>query len=203
MQPLRPIFHAGVLLGLFSVLALGLVALGFHGTKARIAANERTALLQSLATLVAGTGFDNDLLADTLTVTDLNLGTDQAVTLYRARKQGTPMAIVLPVLAPDGYNGTIHLLVAIQTDGTLAGVRVLSHRETPGLGDSIDDHRSGWILGFTGRSLENPREPSWKVQRDGGAFDQFTGATITPRAVVKAVYKALVFFQRNRGWLFE
>lgn len=111
--------------------------------------------------------------------------------------------MVLSPVAPDGYNGAIKLLVAVRTDGSLAGVRVVSHRETPGLGDPIDTDKSDWIFAFDGRSLDNPSEARWKVKRDGGDFDQFTGATITPRAVVKAVYQTLIFFERHKDRLFE
>ena len=104
-------------------------------------------------------------------------------------------------VAPDGYAGAIRLLVAVAPDGRLLGVRVLSHKETPGLGDAIDSRRSGWIGAFAGRSLEDPREDRWKVRKDGGDFDQLTGATVTPRAVVRAVRNALVYFDRHRDAL--
>jgi electron transport complex protein RnfG len=199
----RPVLNAAAVLGLFAVLGMGLVALVHNGTAERIAANERTVLLHTLETLVPAESFDNDILADTVTVHDSTLGTEQPVTVYRARRHGRPVAAVLSPVAPDGYNGAIRLLAAIRADGTLAGVRVIGHRETPGLGDFIDADKSGWILGFDGRSLNDPPESRWKVKRDGGDFDQFAGATITPRAVVKAVYKALVFFERHKARLFD
>jgi electron transport complex protein RnfG len=202
MKPAKPILRAAAVLGSFSVLALGLVSLVHDGTAARIAANERAALLRSLENLVPADRFDNDPPTDTLAVTDPALGTDRPVTVYRARKHGQPAAAVLSPIAPDGYNGAIRLLVAIAADGTVLGVRVLDHRETPGLGDPIDDTRSNWIFGFDGRSLGDPPESLWKVRRDGGRFDQFAGATITPRAVVEAVRRTLVFFGRNRERLF-
>jgi electron transport complex protein RnfG len=113
------------------------------------------------------------------------------------------VALLLSPVAPNGYSGAIRLLAAIRPDGTLAGVRVLEHRETPGLGDAIEARRSNWILGFEGRSLGNPEPLRWKVRRDGGDFDQFAGATVTPRAVVQSVYEALVFFKDRRDRLFE
>ena len=113
-----------------------------------------------------------------------------------------PVAVVLALIAPDGYGGPIKLLVGINADGSLAGVRVVNHHETPGLGDAIDTRRSNWILGFTGRSLGDPSPAQWAVRKDGGVFDQFTGATITPRAVVKAVKRALVYFEAHRDTLF-
>jgi electron transport complex protein RnfG len=203
MNSPRSVLNAAAVLGLFAVIGIGLVALVHDGTEARIAANERAVLLRTLETLVPAASFDNDILADTITARLSALGTGQAVTVYRARRHGQPVAAVLSPVAPDGYNGAIKLLVAIQADGTLAGVRVIGHRETPGLGDFIDADKSGWILGFDGRSLNDPPESRWKVKRDGGDFDQFTGATITPRAVVKAVYTTLVFFERNKARLFD
>lgn len=195
--------HPAAVLGLFALLGLGLVTLVHDHTQSQIAANERAMRLRTLGVLIPAGSFDNDLLADTITVHARALGVDQPVTIYRARQGGEPVAAVLSPVAPDGYNGAIALLVAIRKDGSLAGARVLGHRETPGLGDLIDADKSDWILGFEDRSLENPPEHRWKVKRDGGEFDQFTGATITPRAVVKAVYQTLVFFRSHRDRLFD
>ena len=200
---IRQIALSAALLFLFAVVGVGLVAYTYDHTAERIHDNERKALLRSINELLPADEYDNDIFHDIMTVpgNDL-LGTDEPVTIYRARKQGWPVAAVLSVTAPDGYNGTIKLLVAIKLDGTLAGVRVVSHRETPGLGDGIEIERSDWILGFNNRSLNNPPGKKWKVKRDGGEFDQFTGATITPRAVVKAVHKALLYFQTRHQRLF-
>jgi electron transport complex protein RnfG len=109
---------------------------------------------------------------------------------------------VLTVIAPDGYSGNIKLLVGVYYDGRVAGVRAVSHKETPGLGDYIETGRSDWILGFNGRSLVSPSPGDWRVKPDGGVFDAFTGATITPRAVVRAVYKSLLYFEREKTNLF-
>jgi electron transport complex protein RnfG len=188
-----------LILGLFSVVGTGLVALTYEGTMERIAENERQALLRSLHQLVSPDEHDNDIYADVLTVQDKALlGSKNGVSIYRARMGGQPVAAVINSIAPDGYNGTIKLLVGIYYDGTLAGVRIINHRETPGLGDGIEAERSDWVLGFNGRSLLNPQEAGWKVKKDGGDFDQFTGATITPRAVVKAVYNTLHYYQQHR-----
>ena len=130
------------------------------------------------------------------------LGTSEPVAVYRARKAGQPVALVISPIAPDGYNGSIKLLVGINSDGTLSGVRVVGHRETPGLGDAIDESRSGWIHIFDNKSLGNPLPERWKVKKDGGDFDQLTGATITPRAVVKAVRQALLYYRDNQEALF-
>jgi electron transport complex protein RnfG len=193
---------AAVLL-LFAVIGTLLVALTFEETREQIAANEREALLRKLNVLVPPERYNNAIFEDTTQVIDDHLlGTSDPVSIYRARRDGEPVALVITPVAPDGYSGTIRLLVGINRDGSLAGVRTLAHRETPGLGDKIEAQRSDWILGFEGKSLENPPMESWRVMRDGGAFDQFTGATITPRAVVKAVRNSLIYYRDNHEALF-
>lgn len=192
-----------MLLGGFAVLGSTLVALTWDGTHVRIERNRRAALLQDLNELVPASTHDNDLFTDTTEVVDADLlGTPNAVTTYRARRNGAPTAAILTPVAPEGYGGAIRLLVAIRADGTLAGVRVREHHETPGLGDAIEASRSDWIKGFSGRALGDPELEQWAVRRDGGVFDQFTGATITPRAVVKAVKHALLYFEDHRAELF-
>lgn len=199
----RQILITAIILPLFAMLGTGLVAYTYKNTRNTIAANERAVLLRNLNELVPATRYDNALLHDTITVRDADLlGTRERITVYRARKDGKPVAAIISPIAPDGYSGDIKLLVAINLDGTLAGVRVAAHRETPGLGDAIDVSRNDWILGFTGRSLKNPSDKHWAVKKDGGDFDQFTGATITPRAVVKAVKKSLIYFERHRKTVF-
>ncbi|MBF0256289.1 MAG: RnfABCDGE type electron transport complex subunit G, partial [Gammaproteobacteria bacterium] len=123
--------------------------------------------------------------------------------VYRARLRGEPVAVVLGPVVTEGYSGTINLLVAVNRDGSLAGVRVISHKETPGLGDKMEEEKSDWVLGFNGKSLSHPAEALWKVKRDGGVFDQFTGATITPRAVVKAVKQTLSYVQEQGDRLYR
>lgn len=195
---------SSVLLGMFAIIGSGLVAFTHDNTEERIAANERAFLLRSLHELVTPAMHDNDMFRDVIQVTDNEyLGSKKPVNVYRARKEGKNVAVIINAIAPDGYNGAITLLVAINTTGELIGVRVAKHRETPGLGDAIEVMRSNWILGFSGKSLENPGKKGWYVKRDGGVFDQFTGATITPRAIVKAVYNTLQYFQKNSEILFE
>ncbi|MGR9115470.1 MAG: electron transport complex subunit RsxG [Gammaproteobacteria bacterium] len=194
---------AAKILGLFSLLGLGLVALTFNQTKEKISQNERDALLRSLRSVVSASLYDNDIANDTLEVTDLNKGNAKPSTIYRARKNGEPIAAVITAIAPDGYNGNISLLVGVLADGSLAGVRVVSHKETPGLGDNIDIDRSDWILSFNGKSLSGLSDKQWAVKRDGGIFDQFTGATITPRAVVNSVKNALLYFRNNKEEIFS
>jgi electron transport complex protein RnfG len=191
-----------LILGLFAVAGTGLVALTHDGTAERIAENERQSLLRSLHQIISPDAHDNDIYNDTIAVIDPLLGTNQPVMVYRARLGKLPVAAVLASIAPDGYAGTIKLLVGINYDGSIAGVRVVSHKETPGLGDAIEAERSDWILGFNGHSLREPGEERWKVKKDGGIFDQFSGATITPRAIVAAVHNTLSYYQNNREALF-
>lgn len=194
---------AALILAGFAIVGTGLVAITYFGTRDTIAEAQRKALEASLNQLVPAERYDNSVIDDQLEVLAPEaLGSEQPVTVYRARKKGQPVALFATVVAPDGYSGPIQLLVGVYADGTLAGVRTLSHKETPGLGDRIEEKRSAWILGFAGRSLQNPKSSEWKVKKDGGVFDQFTGATITPRAVVKAIHTFLEYVQTHREPLF-
>lgn len=194
---------AGKALAIFAIVASALVGITYQVTKDQIDANERASLLRSLHVLVPPEQHDNDLYADTiiLDAPELNYR-KQPITVYRARKNNTPVAAIFNVTAPDGYGGPIKLLIAIDREGTVLGVRVISHKETPGLGDAIDIEKSDWITTFEGRTLSNPKEKQWRVKKDGGVFDQFTGATITPRAIVKSVRKTLNYFTENKTKVF-
>ncbi len=192
------------LLFLFTAIGTAVVALSYDITKSQIADNQKKTLLKQLNSLISTDLYDNDLLNDKIEITDKeHLGTTAPVTFYRARKQNQPQAIIFMPIAPDGYGGSIQLLVGITIEGTLLGVRVVSHQETPGLGDLIEEKRSTWIYSFNGLSLEHPPLEKWAVRKDGGIFDQFTGATITPRAIVKAVKKSLIFVQSQKDQLFQ
>jgi len=198
------ILQVGLMLALFAIGATSLVSLTEANTRDKIIENERQTLLAAINALVDSSDYDNDILTDTLLIPRVRqLGTTDFTDVYRARKSGSPVAAVFTSIAPNGYNGKIKLLVGVYFDGTLAGVRVINHKETPGLGDKINVKKSDWILQFKGLSLTNPSESRWKVKKDGGDFDQFTGATITPRAVVTAVKKSLQYFEKNRDELFE
>lgn len=190
-----------ILLGGMTLIGISLVSLVFYLSDSTIQANQRAAVLQNLQQVLPLTLYDNQIENDTLIVTDSQLG-NAATTIYRARKHGKPVAVVIASAAPDGYNGKIALLVAIKLDGRLAGVRVIAHQETPGLGDKIELSRSDWILRFQQQSLARLGLPHWAVKRDGGAFDQFSGATITPRAVVTAVKNTLLYYQNHQQELF-
>ncbi len=186
-----------------AILGAGLVAVSYQVTYKKIVSNQRAALVRSLNTLISHDLYDNDLVNDIIYFQDKELlGADEPVVIYRARLQDQPMAAVLSPIAPDGYNGKIRLLVGVDYDGTLVGVRVVSHQETPGLGDMIEARRSNWIFSFNGLSLNSLSRKGWNVKRDGGIFDQFSGATITPRAVVKAVRNALLFYNDHKAAIF-
>lgn len=192
------------LLTAFSVVGTGIVAIAFNSTKVQIKANEAQTLREQLSALVPANQYDNQLATDIVVVTDpAQLGTSKPVKIYRARLQGEPTAAIFETIAPDGYSGSINLLIAIDSEGIIAGVRVVKHRETPGLGDYIEHTRSNWIFGFDGRSLSNPVSARWKVRKDGGDFDHITGATITPRAIVKAVHRTLQYFANHRDHVFS
>lgn len=199
----RQIIITTIILLLFAISGTALVVYTFDNTRERISANERATLLRKLHQLIPQEQHDNVLLDDTLTIINTPLlGTLEPVTVYRARKAGQPVALVITPVAPDGYSGIIKLLVGINVDGTLNGVRVVAHRETPGLGDAIDEKRSDWIHIFDNRSLQDPLLERWEVKKDGGDFDQLTGATITPRAVVKAIRQTLLYYRDNQDALF-
>ncbi len=198
----RHISWTSLVLASFGFIGTLLIAGTEAITHDRIAANHRQLLLKSLHTLVPAEKMDNDPYQDQILITAPALSKN-TIPVYRVRKEGKPVAVILSPTAPDGYSGSIKLLVGIYLDGTLAGVRVSSHRETPGLGDAIEAQRSDWILDFNGKSLQNLSKKEWAVKRDRGQFDQFTGATITPRAVVNAVYRSLLYFKEHQEVLFS
>lgn len=195
--PAREPLRAAAQLGLAGLLAALLLAGTWVLTREHIVAAEHRAQMAALEIVLPSARYDNDLVADSVQVhADAWLGLAPA-TVHRARLAGEPSALVLEVSAPDGYAGPIRLLVAVAQDGRVLGVRVTGHQETPGLGDDIDVQRSDWITRFTGRALGDPPEDQWAVRRDGGHFDQFAGATVTPRAVVRAVKRCLGFVARH------
>jgi electron transport complex protein RnfG len=201
-RPARRTVHAAIMLAAAAIAAFGLVAVVHEATRDRIAAMARARELARFDQVLGGLPHDNDLLADTVTLRDPELlGTTAAVTAYRARLHGQPVAVLLEFVATDGYSGSIRLLIAVAPDGTVLGVRTVSHHETPGLGDFIDAGKSDWIRRFSGKSLGDPAAARWRVRKDGGDFDQYTGATITSRAVVGAVGRTLQFFTRHRDEL--
>lgn len=168
-------------LGVFAILTVGLIALTFVFTEQKIHAQVRAFEARALKEILPDKTHDNNILDARITIpaNDL-LATSTDKYGYVAFEDGKPIAVILPAIAPDGYAGKIELLVGIYADGTLAGVRAIQHKETPGLGDKIDTKVSDWILQFRGKSLLDPAPEDWGVKKEGGQFDQFTGATITP-----------------------
>ena len=198
------ITRSGWLLGLAGMIVIGVVSLVYSFTYAAIQQSEYQAMLQALDSIIPPDSHDNDMVNDSkILPANKLLGLKKDAQLYRARNDGKIFAVAFPVTAPDGYNGPINLLLAIDRDGKILGARVVSHKETPGLGDRIESRRSDWADGFRDTSLENPGNEKWKVKKDGGIFDQFTGATITPRKIVKAIHTALKFVESDPGVFFD
>jgi electron transport complex protein RnfG len=199
----RSTLQTAINLVFFAVVGTAILASVFYMTHDAIVKSEEAEKLKLITQIVPSSIFDNDIIQDTLSIpADPLLGNVDSTLAYRARIKGEPSAVVLEAVAPDGYSGKINLILAVRANGELAGVRVVSHRETPGLGDYIELPKSPWIKGFDGKSREVYKDADWKVKKDGGQFDYMAGATITPRAVIKAVNKALIYFGENRDKLF-
>lgn len=167
-----------------------------------LAANQQAALLAQLNSLIPAESYNNRITEDKVSLTIPTLSPNSPVTIYRARKQNHPVAALLTVVAPNGYSGEIKLLVAIWSDDSLAGVRVIAHKETPGLGDYIEEKRGPWIHQFDQKSLDNTPITRWKVKKDGGSFNYNTGATITPRAIVAAVGRTLTWVKEHHDAIY-
>ncbi len=198
-----------LILASFAVVVGLTLALIYNSSEEQIEAQKLAAQRQTLATLMPTSKHDNDLITDSISLDpEANnfdkielLGLRENSNFYIARQNHLISGFIFPVIARDGYNGDIELLLGINIDGSISGVRVVQHRETPGLGDKIDLRLSDWILAFNEKSLSNTKTPTWQVKKSGGEFDQFVGATITPRAVVIAVNLALQFYELNKGKL--
>ena len=197
------VLKSGITLATIAVICTTLVATTWHVTRDRIAANEQAWLEQSLQPALAGVFFEGSVSESMLVMEPPHElpGKDPAI-VYRVYAEGEPVAALFAVTAVDGYAGPIRILVGIKTDGTVTGVRILEHRETPGLGDKIESGRSDWVFQFDGRSLDDPVVSRWKLEVDGGEFDQLSGASITPRAVIRAMRETLIYFDANRDSLF-
>ncbi|GAB0148732.1 electron transport complex subunit RsxG [Marichromatium sp. PS1] len=200
---IRPILLAAFVLSAFAVSGVALVVITQAVMDDRIAENQRQAMERKLAAILPAGRADNDPLTDTIEVSARELLGADTTRVYRVRQGDEPVAVILEPVVPDGYAGPIRLLVSVLTDGTVGGVRVLSHHETPGLGDKIEEAKSDWVYGFAGTSLGDPPIERWGVKRDGGDFDQFTGATITPRAIVKAVKNTLIYVDQQGARLYQ
>lgn len=195
----QSIRRSAIGLGIFAVITGGTIAVTQALTEDRITEQSARAEAKALFEIIPESAHNNDLLKDTITLpANKWLNTNGPVTVWVARQNGKPVGMIMPTVAPDGYSGTIKLLVGVDLRGVILGVRVIDHRETPGLGDRIETRKSNWIKDFEGHSLGNPAPREWNVKKNGGVFDQFTGATITPRAVVKAVKRSLAYFKKNK-----
>lgn len=189
------IWYQAGLLGTAALLASLFLGFADRATHQTIAQRQAEDLQASLAEVIPISLHDNTLLDDVLSLQQGPNG--QPVEMYRARLGKRVTGLAFPITGP-GYGGAIQAIIGIDRDGRILGVRVVAHQETPGLGDKIDRRKSDWILSFTGRSLDDPPPHRWRVKKDGGEFDQFTGATITPRALVGAIKQGLEFFDRHR-----
>jgi electron transport complex protein RnfG len=200
----QPIWKSGVTLAVVAAFCTTLVAFTWQQTEERIEANEKAWLERSLQPALAGLFFDSPVTESMIIIPaphDLP-GSEDAI-IYRVFAGETPVAALFVVSARDGYAGAIRFLVGISMDGTVTGVRVLEHRETPGMGDKIETIKSDWVLQFDGHSLQDPEPARWAIKGDGGEFDQLTGASVTPRAVIKAIKQTLQYFDGNHDAIFS
>ncbi len=204
-----PIQKNSQILAIFAIVCTAIVGLVNELTKDKIKAQEQLQLLNTLHSIIEPSRYNNDITQDCVSLSSSLLGGSKSSsinkktsqTAYIARNDSDPIAIAMTSTAPDGYNGNIELIVAINMDDSISGVRVLKHQETPGLGDKIELRKSDWITSFNDKKLLSEKDSRWAVAKDGGMFDQFTGATITPRAIVKAVRKTLFYFKDNKNHL--
>lgn len=195
-----------IVLALFALVTSLILATTNELTYERIEQSEREAAQRALLEIIPLERHDNDMLMDVQPVPEqfwVTLGLKKGGNIHIARDQGQPVAAIIPAVTPDGYSGAISMIIGVNFNGSVAGVRVVDHRETPGLGDKVDLKKSDWILSFNGKSLVNPQASGWTVKKEGGDYDQFTGATITPRAVVKQVLKTLQYFEDDRERLLQ
>lgn len=198
----------GLILAIFAIVTTGLIALTYFGTRDQIALQQQQKLLSILNAVIDKNSYDNAIHLDCALITSAEfLGTSEPQHVYRATKQGQGVAAAIETIAPDGYSGKIHLVVGVTLAAVdsvkVTGVRVLEHKETPGLGDKIDLRISNWVLDFDNQIYNAEITTNWAVKKDGGKFDQFTGATITPRAVVNAVKLSAEYYLANHTEIFN
>lgn len=198
------LWRGGIILGVLAALATALVATTHHYTKPLIKANEQAYLERSLKPVLGGIAYENEITRSLLSLpVPHGLPGNETALIYRIYADGVPAAALFVVSARDGFAGPIKLLIGVKIDGTITSVRVLQHKETPGLGDKIEPEKSDWLLQFDARSLLAPVKDKWLIKRDGGEFDQLTGASVTPRAIVKAVKATLLYFEANSSDIFS
>lgn len=198
------VMKSGLTLAAIAAICTALVATTYQFTKTRIAANEQAWLEQSLEPALSGVFFDGSVSESRLVIpAPHGLPGRSNVIVYRVYAEGEPVAALFVVTAVDGYSGPIRILLGIGYDGVVTGVRILEHRETPGLGDRIVSSKSDWVFQFDGRSLGDPQVSGWFIERDGGQFDQLSGASVTPRAAIKAIRQTLLYFDEHRDEIFS
>lgn len=193
----------GLILGGFALVTTSVIAITFGFTHERIEQAKEQQLLSTLNQVVDTSMHDNQLHLDCLIVAPDDLLGNLPQRVFRSRLAGSNTALIIETTAPDGYSGAIKLVVAINNGNTVLGARVIEHKETPGLGDKIELRVNDWILGFDNAKYEDEFVNRWQVKKDGGQFDQFTGATITPRSVVNAIKNAAIYGQTNMQQLFS
>lgn len=200
----RSVWTSASILAALAAVCTALVAFTYSVTAPRIAANEQAYLEQSLEPVLEGIEYDGKLSDSTISVLPPHeLPGDDPVTVYRVYYDNAPVAALFVVTARGGFSGPITLLVGAGANGQITGVRVLEHSETPGLGDLIESGKSDWLLQFKNKSLTSPDVTAWAIKRDGGEFDQLTGASITPRAVIKAIKETLLYFDEHPTVVFR
>ena len=200
---LKHSIQTGAILAIFAIVGTAFLVATHFVTKDIIAESEKQAKLGLISQIVPQNTFDNDIIKDAAALPAApEIGNREPTTVYRATKEGEPVAAVLEASAPDGYSGRIKFIIAIKAGGEISGVRVIDHHETPGLGDYIEIAKSKWITIFDGDSLSKTPDNDWKVKKDGGKFEHNAGATVSPRALIKDVHKTLGYFQENQDKIF-
>lgn len=214
IRPAKPLtaprmaVRTAIILFLFVSVFTGFLSSAYLWTLPTIKAVEAEEKMKLISEVLPHSHYDNDLLKDSIQIAPATeLGLDEASTAYRASKNGKPSAVVLEAVAPDGYSGKIRMLIALDTNGVVLGVRVTQHKETPGLGDYIEPKKDKnkdrpWITQFDKLTPTSIDEHQWKVKKDGGRFDSVAGATVSPRAVVKAVRHAALYVAANHERFF-
>lgn len=195
--------QTGAILAMFAIVGTAFLVATHFATKDIISESEKQAKLELIRQIVPQNTFDNDIIKDAAVLPAApEIGNREPTTVYRATREGAPVAAALEASAPDGYSGRIKFIIAIKASGEISGVRVIDHHETPGLGDYIEIAKDKWITIFDGKSLSNTPDMAWKVKKDGGKFEHNAGATVTPRALIKAVHKTLEYFRENQDKIF-
>lgn len=186
-------------LAIFAFVSVGLIAITHHLTKDKIAKEIEISLLKQLAIIAEPTSYNNDVYKDCVMVEDINQ--PEALIgqkVYRLRQNESNIGLMITATAPNGYSGRIDFALAVSANGSILGVNVLKHQETPGLGDKIERNKSDWIKQFSNLHKGQLTNADWQVKKDGGKFDALTGATVTPRAIVSAVKRSYDFVLKNQ-----